>query len=195
MKRFIIAFLLFVVLLVAYWAWPFFGLRSLAADLQARDAAALSEQVDFVRLRRSLAEQIIAAYLRITGRANKLGTFGNALASAVGASIVDPWVSQIVNPESLIELLRGGSIPTELGATSFNIGELPNFSLSTAWSAWLSTEYGLGRYSIGLPADAAAAEQFRLRLELLEWRWKLTGIELPEKLRDQFARELAKKYP
>jgi hypothetical protein len=27
------------------------------------------------------------------------------------------------------------------------------------------------------------------------WRWKITGIDLPEKLRDQIAGELAKKNP
>jgi hypothetical protein len=32
-------------------------------------------------------------------------------------------------------------------------------------------------------------------MQLLRWRWKLTGIELPQDLRDQIARELAKKYP
>ena len=194
MKPFILAFLLFVVLLVGYWAWPFVGLRALAADLQARNAAALSEEVDFGELRRSLSGQIIATYLRITGRERELGPL-HGLAAGVGASIVDPWVSQIVEPENLVELLRGGTISSELGPISFKTGELPKFSLSTAWNAWLASEYGLGRFSIGLPTDAEAAEQFRLRMQLLGWRWKLTGIDLPEKLRDQFARELAKKYP
>ena len=191
--KFFLAFLLSVLLLLGYWAWPFFRLRALSADLQARNAAALSEQVDFELLRRSLTGQIIATYLRITGRESKLGPL-SPLVSAIGSSIVDPWVSQIVNPENLIELLRGGTIQTELGATSFKM-ELPNFSLSTAWKAWLSSEYGLGNFSIGLPVYAEAAEQFRLRMQLLEWSWKLTGVDLPEKLRDQFARELAKKYP
>ena len=149
--------------------------------------------MDFELLRRSLVGQIIATYLRITGRERKLGPL-SPLASAIGASIVDPWVSQIVNPENLIELLRGGTIQTELGATSFKM-ELPKFSLSTAWNAWLSSEYGLGNFSIGLPVYAEAAEQFRLRMQLLEWSWKLTEVDLPEKLRDQLARELAKKYP
>jgi hypothetical protein len=191
--KFLLVFLLSVLLLLGYWAWPFFGLRALSADLQARNAAALSQQVDFELLRRSLVGQIIATYLRITGRERKLGPL-SPLASAIGASIVDPWVSQIVNPENLIELLRGGTIQTELGATSFKM-ELPKFSLSTAWNAWLSSEYGLGNFSIGLPVYAEAAEQFRLRMQLLEWSWKLTGVDLPEKLRDQLARELAKKYP
>ena len=36
---------------------------------------------------------------------------------------------------------------------------------------------------------------FALRMQLLQWRWKLTGIDLPDTLRNQVAWELAKKYP
>jgi Protein of unknown function (DUF2939) len=193
-KRFTLAVLVFTALLVGYWAWPFVGLRAIAAALQAHNAAALSEQVDFPRLRRSLAQQIIFAYLRVTGRESKLGALA-PIASNVGASIVDPLVSQIINPENLIELLRGGTIESELGATSFKIGIFSHFSLSDAWDVWLESEYGLGRVSIGLPANAEADEQFRLRMQLLQWRWKITGLDLPQKLRDQLAQELAKKYP
>jgi hypothetical protein len=32
-------------------------------------------------------------------------------------------------------------------------------------------------------------------MQLLQWRWKVTGLDLPERLRDQIARELAKKNP
>ena len=194
MKRFALAVLLFVVLLVGYWLWPILGLRTLATALQARNAAALTEQVHFARLRSSLAEQIVAAYLRVTGRDRKLGVLA-PLAATVGASIVDPLVSQIVNPENLMELLRGGKIQSELGTISFQTEELLNFSPIDAWDAWLTSEYGLGRFSIGFPADAQAIEQFRLRMQLLQWRWKLTELDLPQTLRYQFARELAKKYP
>jgi hypothetical protein len=51
MKRFILALLLLAILFLGYWAWPFIGLRALAADLQTRNAVALSEEVDFGRLR------------------------------------------------------------------------------------------------------------------------------------------------
>ena len=123
MKRFTLAFLLFIVLLVGYWAWPFIGLRALATDLQTRDAAALASDVDFGRIRSNLAGQIITTYLRITGREKKLGP----LAQAVGASIIDPWVAQIVTPETIAELLQGGKVSSELGPLSFNIGEIPKF--------------------------------------------------------------------
>jgi hypothetical protein len=194
MKRFFFALPLFVVLLIGYWAWPFFGLRALAAALQTHNAAALNELVDFEYLRRYLTAQIIATYLHITGRDNKLGPF-RALVPAVGASIVDPWVSQIINPENLIELLQGGTIQSELGSISIKTRELPNFTMSNAWKVWISSYYGLGSFSISLPTDGEAVEQFRLRMQLLDWHWKLTGIDLPERLRDQVARELAKKHP
>jgi hypothetical protein len=193
MKRFIPAFLLLLVLLIGYWAWPFFGLRALADALQAGDVRTINEEIDYTRLRRSFTEQIIGAYLRVTGRASKLGGL-SPLATAVGASIVDPWVSQIVNPENLAQLLRGGAVSSELGPVSFRFGDLPS-NLNLAWGAWLSSEYGLGRFSIWLPPGASQANQFRLRMQLLQWHWKLTGIDLPEKLRDQIAGELAKKYP
>jgi hypothetical protein len=32
-------------------------------------------------------------------------------------------------------------------------------------------------------------------MQLSQWRWKITGIDLPEKLCDQIAGELAKKNP
>jgi hypothetical protein len=195
MKRFFIGITLLVVLLVAYWAWPFFGLRSLAADIQARDPAALSEDVDFVRLRRSLTEQIIAAYLQVTGRAKKLSPFENVVAIGIGNSIADPFVAQLVTPENLLVLLRGQAVPTDFGNVSFKVGELPSVALGSVWAAWSSSDYGFGRFSIGVPVSSPSAEQFRIRMELLQWRWKLTGVGLPDSLRNQFGQELAKKFP
>jgi hypothetical protein len=193
MKRLIPTFLVLLALLVGYWAWPFFELRALAAALQAGDVATINEEVDYTRLRRSFTEQIIGAYLRVTGRASQLGALG-PLATAIGASIVDPWVSQIVNPENLAQLLRGGTVSSELGPVSFRFGNLPS-TLNLAWDAWLSSEYWFNRFSIWLPPDASQANQFRLRMQLLQWHWKVTGIDLPEKLSDQIAGELAKKNP
>ena len=193
MKRVIPTVLVLFALLVGYWAWPFLALRGLAAAVQAGDVKAINEEVDYPRLRRSFTEQIIGAYLRITGRASQLGALG-PLATAVGASIVDPWVSQIVNPENLAQLLRGGTVSSELGPVSFRFGNLPS-TLNLAWDAWLSSEYWFNRFSIWLPPGALQTDQLRLRMQLLQWRWKITGIDLPEKLRDQIAGELAKKYP
>src|SRR5215472_619190 len=193
MGRSIPTFVLLLALLVGYWAWPLLGLGTLAGAVQAGDVTAINEKIDYPRLRQSFTEQIISAYLRITGRMSQLGALG-PLATAVGASIVDPWVSQIVTPQNLAQLLRGGTVSSELGPVSFRFGNLPA-TLNLAWDAWLSSEYGLGHFSVWLPPGATEASQFRLRMQLLRWHWKITGIDLPEKLRDQIAGELAKKYP
>lgn len=195
MKRFILGFLLGVALLLGYWAWPFAGLHALAVDLQTRDSVALDNDVDFGHVRRSLSEQIITAYLRITGRAASVSIFGSGVASALGASIADPLVSQIINAENFIALLNGQPVPTEFGQVSFDIGQLPSSSLYAAWRAWRGTEYELDHFSIWLPVDAEPARQFRLRLQLIQWHWKLTGIDIPQTLRDRLGRELAKKFP
>jgi hypothetical protein len=155
----------------------------------------LNEDVDFVRLRRSLTEQIIAAYLQVTGRAKKLSPFENVVAIGIGNSIADPFVAQLVIPENLLVLLRGQAVPTDFGNVSFNVGELPSVALGSVWAAWLSSDYGIGRFSIGVPVSSPSAEQFRIRMELLQWRWKLTGVGLPDSLRNQFGQELAKKFP
>jgi hypothetical protein len=193
MKRSTTTILVLLALLVGYWAWPFFELRALARAVQAGDVTAINEKIDYSRLRRSFTEQIISAYLRITGRAAQLGALG-PLATVVGASIVDPWVSQVITPENLAQLLRGGTVSSELGPVSFRFGNLPS-TLNLAWDAWLSSEYWFNRFSIWLPPGASQTDQFRLRMQLLQWRWKITGVDLPEKLRDQIAGELAKKNP
>jgi hypothetical protein len=193
MGRSIPTFVLLLALLVGYWAWPLLGLGALAGAVQAGDVTAINEKIDYPRLRQSFTEQIISAYLRITGRMSQLGALG-PLATAVGASIVDPWVSQIVTPENLAQLLRGGTVSSELGPVSFRFGNLPS-TLNLAWDAWLNSEYWFNRFSIWLPPGASQTDQFRLRMQLFQWRWKITGIDMPEKLRDQIAGELAKKNP
>jgi hypothetical protein len=50
-------------------------------------------------------------------------------------------------------------------------------------------------FSIAVPVSAPESEQFRLRMRLSQWRWRVVGIDLPEKLLIQIAQELADKYP
>jgi outer membrane protein TolC len=59
---------LLAVLLAAYAVWPVVGFCRLASALEARDAAALSAQVDFRALRTSLTKQILATYLELSGK-------------------------------------------------------------------------------------------------------------------------------
>jgi DUF2939 family protein len=184
-----------VILLIAFWVSPFLAIRDMAANVQARDARALSERVDFVSLRRSLSQQIITAYLRVTGRADRLGGFATAVVAGLNTSVADPIVAQIINSENLVKLLGNHAVTTEFGDLHLHFGPLPSDWLASGWRAWLNSEYGIGRFSIGLPFDFKADDQFRFRMKVIRWRWKLTGLDLPEQIQIEVARQLAKKYP
>jgi hypothetical protein len=188
MKRYVIGFLSFLVLMTAYWAWPFVSLHQLATGLAARDDAVIADKVAFARLRNSLSNQILDAYLRLTGRVNTLVGF-------IGPDLVGLAIAQLLTPENMAQLLEGGTISTEIGPLSFDFGELPVANLESIWRGWLGTEYWMDDFSISVPVGAPESEQFRLRMRLTQWRWRIVGIDLPEKLLNQIAQELADKYP
>src|SRR5467141_1758733 len=79
--------LVFLVLLTAYAAWPLMSLYRLAAAIETRNAAELADSIDLPLLRRSLTEQIIAEYLKLTGKASRLGAVGTSFAVGIGATI------------------------------------------------------------------------------------------------------------
>jgi hypothetical protein len=101
MKRFWLVLLVSVALLVAYWAWPFFGLRSLAAALQSRDAAALTEQVvcgfgvpspsrSSALISGSPVAQISLALLEVHWHPR------------LAALLLDHWVAEVINQHRIL---------------------------------------------------------------------------------------------
>jgi hypothetical protein len=101
----------------------------------------------------------------------------------------------MLNPERLIALLQNDRVNVGPQPVAVQLAPLSNNSLGSLLDAVRNSDYGLGRFFISLPASARRQEQFRLELQLLEWRWKLTAINLPEQLRTGLATELAKQYP
>jgi hypothetical protein len=100
----IAAFLL--VLLGAYTAWPYKGLYELSRALQARNAAALAENIHLPTLRRSVSEQVLLSYAKLIGASARLGPF-EQMAGRFAANMADPLVSQTLRI-SLIYSTRGG---------------------------------------------------------------------------------------
>jgi hypothetical protein len=185
-----------LILIGAYTVWPLISLYQLAAAVEDGNRAALAEKVDVPRLRRSLAEQIVAEYLKITGKTQNLGRFGTSAAVGIGATIADPIVERLLNLDTLSDLLKKGSVGGVASTgplTTF--APLSSNALASVWRAWLNTEYSGTRFMISLPTDKAPFEQFRIRLDLNGWAWMFTGIELPEQLRIQLAQEIVRTHP
>jgi hypothetical protein len=183
---------LLVLLLAVYLVWPLVGFYRIASAVESKNAAALAQRVEFPSLRRSLSQQVIAEYLKLTGKEKKLGRFRTGVATGVGAALAEPVIAQFLNAETLLDFLNKGSVKDGAKISS-EIAPFSGSSWRNAWQVWWHSEYGLTRFHAYLPPDKPKNEQFKVGLSLREWQWKLTGIGLPEHLRVQLAQELVRR--
>jgi len=179
------------VLLLAYAIWPVVGFFRIASAIEARDSAALAKLVDFRALRKNLTKQVVAAYIELTGKEQKLGLLGQSIAVGVGTSYAEPIIARLLNEQTLIDLLTKGQggdgikVPAEFAPFS------PS-AMKSGWQTWWASEYGLGDYYVYLPPDRAPDKQFKVKLSLTDLQWKLSGIDLPGPMRIELAQELVK---
>jgi len=111
-------------------------------------------------------------------------------ASALG--IADPVVKKLISPEALSELLAVGwpvavlpdPPPGTVGITRTTIG--------TIWQIFGNSEYGIGRFEVSAPVSLPPPHRFRLPFRLLQWRWQLVGVTLPETIQELLVDEIIK---
>jgi hypothetical protein len=175
---------------IGYTAWPLYDLFVLIRAMETRDVETVTRHVYFDAVRVSLTNQIVAAYTRRTGI--QVSPLAQSMAvSALG--IADPIVKKLISPEALSELLAVGwpvaavsdpPPPGTLGITRSTMG--------TIWQIFGNSEYGFGRFEVTGPAALPAQQRFRLTFRLLQWRWRLVGVILPENIQNLLADELIK---
>jgi hypothetical protein len=189
MRKVAAIFAILLVLWLGYIASPFVALYSVVRAAQASDAAAIAQRVDFPRLRRSFAVQILQAYAGLAGL--RLDTASVTI--GLGAAFADPFIEKLLTPAALAELLRSGwpKVALEADAPDGTQGLDPG-TLGNVWQLYLNSDYGIGVVRISLPTGQPKERQFRIELTLSEWTWKLSGLELPAALTERLARELAK---
>ena len=84
---------LLILLVAAYLTWPLVGFYRIGSAVESKNAAALAQRVEFPSLRRSLSQQVIAEYLKLTGKDEKLGRFRTGVATGVGAALAASYRS------------------------------------------------------------------------------------------------------
>src|SRR4051794_29977096 len=92
----------------AYLGSALVSLNGLVDAAKAGDGAAVLARTDMERLRRSLVDQIVAAYLERSGRTKPLERM---IANTYGASIADAMLAKLLTAENLTRLLRTGEVP------------------------------------------------------------------------------------
>lgn len=175
------------ILLGVYFVSPLIALQRIASAVETRDAVALTERIEFPSLRRSLTKQIVATYLKLTGKKPKFGAIRKRLA----VSVADPVVARLMTVRALLDLLgkgkagKGAKVPIDRAPFT-------STSFKSVWRVWLNSDY-LGRdFYVYLPPEGSRGEQFKVHLRLIRWRWRLVGIDLPDELKEELAREIVK---
>jgi Protein of unknown function (DUF2939) len=172
---------------IGYTAWPLYDLLVLVRAIETRDIETVTRYVYFDAVRMSLTDQVVAAYVRRTGI--QISPLAQSMAAS---ALADPVVKKLISPEALSELLSVGwpvtvvpdPPPGTVGITSSTIG--------TIWQIFANSEYGIGRFEVSAPPVLLPLQRFRLTFRLLQWRWQLVAVALPETIQSLLGDELVK---
>ena len=109
-----------VVVIVLYLGSALASLDGLVGAAKAGDGAGVVARTDMERLRRSLVDQIIAAYIDRVGRSKPLGRM---VANTYGASVADAMLQKLLTAENLTLLLRTGTVAGSANAPALAVPE------------------------------------------------------------------------
>ena len=191
MRWTLVIILALIILLAGYTVWPFYNLYRIASAVETRNSVALQELVDFPSLRASMAQQIADAHLKLTGKSADSSESGRSLGARFGAMVADAMLAKIIlNPERFLDLLGKGSVSADPSPSSGLAAPFAANSLGSAWQTWLNSDYSGRNFYVAVPVDRPSDERFRIRLRLIHWNWKLSGLDLPESMAMDLAHEL-----
>jgi hypothetical protein len=180
--------LILVVVWLGYTAWPLYDLSVLVHAIETRDIDTVTRHVYF-DAGKSVTSQIIAAYPRRTGA--HISPLAQSMAAAALA-IADPVVNKLISPEALSELLAvGWPVAVLPDPPPGTVGITPS-TIGSVWQIFGNSEYGIGRFEVTAPAQLPAQQRFGLTFRLLQWRWQLVGVTLPDNIQNLLADELVK---
>ncbi|MGB8402316.1 DUF2939 domain-containing protein [Bradyrhizobium sp.] len=171
-----------VVAIAIYLGSAATSLSALASAARAGDGARVLERTDVMALNRSLANQIVGAYLERIGATRRVSPMEKMLINTYGATIADAMVAKMLTADNLTQMLKTGKLDVTPGVPSFE--GLPALTdLQTA--NWLSL---LGRVNLIQPvllgirvSDNSDPENYAaINLHFEGGGWKLSGIELPK---------------
>lgn len=158
------------------------SLATLAAAARTGDIAKVLEHTNTRSLTRSLANQIVTAYIERVSATRKVGSTEKMLINSYGATIADAMAAKMLTAENLTQILRSGKVDAQQGLPAFAglpaLGELDTGN-------WLKL---LGRINFIQPvllgirvSEKSDPENYAaINLHFEGGGWRLSGIELPK---------------
>jgi hypothetical protein len=176
MRWFLGALLALLVAIALYVASAAISLNGLVQAVRAGDGAAIVARTDMPRLRHSLVDQIVSAYLKRIGQDRPVKPLERMLANTYGASIADAMVGKLLTQETLTNMLKSGAVTID-NTASPNMPPISEIDTSRIFQT-------LGRLSLVKPVefqirfgDSESSGGISLHFETDGW--KLSGVQLP----------------
>jgi hypothetical protein len=169
-----------VVLAGTYLGSAVVSLSRLVTAAQNANGAEILTRTDVERVKRSLVNQIVNAYLVRTGQSRTIKPLERMLANSYGASIADALVGRLITEVNLTRILRNGAVEAD-GQNP--IAQFPALAeLNPSRSLDL-----LGRISPIKPVEfyvrlGEGEDSGGISLHFDGDGWKLSGVQLPAKV-------------
>lgn len=178
MKWLLGALIAAALIIFVYLASAWYSLDQLVSAARSADGARLLQLTDVPRVRHSLVDQIIVAYLKKIGRDRPVKPFERMAIETFGASIADEIVIKLTTAENLSALLKTGVIHDAANNLEFgNMAALANFDISRPGHTLRHMRpVKLVEFSLQLGTKPSAGS---ISMHFDGPGWRLSGINLP----------------
>jgi hypothetical protein len=177
MRRLIGIVVIVVVSLAVYAGSAVWSAKGLVEAVRAGNGGEILARTDLPRVKRSLTDQILAAYLDRLGAKRPIKPLERMLANTYGASIADALVSKLLTEENLTRLLRTGAVGDVSQNAQFgNLASLANLEPSALRLLGRISPVKLVEFAIMLGDDSDSGS---VSLHFEGDGWKLSGVQLP----------------
>jgi Protein of unknown function (DUF2939) len=190
MRWFLTSIVAVVVALAVYVGSAIVSLNGLVGAAKAGNGVEILARTDVPRLKRSLVDQIVSAYLIRTGQNRPIKPIERLVANTYGATIADALISKMLTAENLTKILQNGALGADGDNRIIALGDIDTSKLLES----------LGRLSFVKPVelsvrlgDDESAGSISLHFE--GDGWKLSGLNLPAKTVQELAMSLPEAKP
>jgi hypothetical protein len=141
-------------------------------------------------LRQSIITQVIGENLK----QNIRNPAQRQIVASIAAATVDPTLADLVSPEALTDFLGSGwpsALPDRPAGIPAGISVVNSANLGFAWRTYMNADFGIRRLETEVPEFLPHNRRFGLEFRLINWRWRLVRIKLPEDVRLHLAELVA----
>jgi DUF2939 family protein len=189
MRWLLSAFAIILVLTTLYFGSAFYSVAKLASAVRAADGQAVLDRTDLDRVKRSLTDQILTAYLRKIGQTKKVSSIERVLVTTYGASVADAMLSKLLTGEGIEQILSRGVIALNNGSSA----QVPALSTINITATEFFARLGFVQPTLLTFRTSASALPDNLSSIALHFdggAWKLAGIQLPAAVATKLAESL-----